>query len=69
MATTPPNSRPQRRQDPLLSLSLDDLMTPGVMVEVDPDAAEALGAFEETGLSEEDAWEALIDREDLGNDG
>jgi hypothetical protein len=44
-------------------------MTPGVMVEVDPDAAEALGAFEETGLSEEDAWEAAIDREDPGNDG
>jgi len=44
-------------------------MTPGVMVEVDPDAAEALGAFEEIGLSEEDAWEAAIDREDPGNGG
>jgi hypothetical protein len=44
-------------------------MTPGVMVEVDPDAAEALGAFEETGLSEEDAWETTIDREDLDSGG
>jgi hypothetical protein len=31
------------------------------MVEVDPDEAEALGAFEEIALSEADAWESNAD--------
>jgi hypothetical protein len=39
-------------------------MTPGVMVEVDPDVAGELGAFEETALSEDDAWDANVDREE-----
>jgi hypothetical protein len=64
VARNPPNSSPQRRPDPLVSLSLDDLMTPGVMVEVDPDVAGELGAFEETALSEDDAWDANADREE-----
>ena len=46
---------------PIISEQLTDLATPGVMVELDPDEAEALGAFEETALSEADAWEANAD--------
>lgn len=57
MTTQPnPNTSP-----PILSRNLDDALTPGVLVEVDPAEAEALGAFEETALSEQDAWEANAD--------
>jgi hypothetical protein len=47
--------------DAMLSDSLTDLLIPGVVVELDADAAEALGAFEETALSEADAWDANAD--------
>ena len=47
--------------DPIISLNPADLMTPGIQVELDPDEAEALGAFAETALSEADAWEANMD--------
>lgn len=47
--------------DPLISQSYSDILTPGVQVELEPDEAEALGAFEETALSESDAWEANAD--------
>lgn len=49
------------QQDTILSTSLSDFGTPGVVVEVDPDEAEALGAFEETALTEADAWESNAD--------
>ena len=52
---------PLHRYDPLVTQNLADLTTPGVVVEVDPDVAEALGAFEETALSEADAWDANAD--------
>ena len=55
------NSNPLRSYDPLVTQNLADLTTPGVVVEVDPDVAEALGAFEETALSEADAWDANAD--------
>ena len=45
----------------LLSDDFGDLMTPGVVVEMDAGEAESLGAFEETALSEDDAWEANAD--------
>ena len=45
----------------LLSDDYRDLMTPGVVVELDAGEAESLGAFEETALSEADAWEANAD--------
>lgn len=48
---------------PIMSRNLADFMTPGVVVEVDPMEAEALGAFEETALSVEDAWESQVDLE------
>jgi len=44
-----------------LSASPDDMMTPGVIVEVDPDEADAMGAFRETALGADDAWEANAD--------
>lgn len=60
--TTQPNPNPSPPiLSRVLSNNLDDALTPGVMVEVDPAEAEALGAFEETALSEQDAWEANAD--------
>ena len=39
---------------PVVSRNIEDLETPGVWVEVDPDIAEDMGAFEETAVSVED---------------
>ena len=47
----------------MLSSDFADLMVPGVVVEVDAAEAESLGAFEETALSEADAWDANTDLE------
>ena len=47
--------------DALLSDNLADLMVPGVLVEVDASVAESLGAFEETALTEAEAWDANAD--------
>jgi hypothetical protein len=44
-----------------ISGSIGDLTTPGVVVEVDASEAESLGAFEETALTEADAWDANAD--------
>lgn len=49
--------------DPIISLDYGNLDIPGVQVELEPDEAESLGAFEETALSEADAWEANTDIE------
>jgi type IV secretion system protein VirB1 len=51
--------------DAVLSDSLTDLMVPGVLVEMDASEAESLGAFEETALTESDAWDANADLIDL----
>lgn len=48
---------------PILSGSIADLTTPGVVVEVDASEAESLGAFEETALTEAEAWDANGDLE------
>ncbi len=45
----------------VISSTLDDLLVPGVVVELDAGGAEALGAFEETALTEAEAWEANAD--------
>lgn len=45
----------------IISTTLDDLLVPGVVVELDAREAEDLGAFEETALSEGEAWEANAD--------
>ena len=47
----------------LLSDDIADLLVPGVMVEVDAAQAESLGAFEETALTEAEAWDANADLE------
>ena len=45
----------------IISTTLDDLLVPGVVVELDAHQAEDLGAFEETTLTEAEAWEANAD--------
>ena len=56
--------------DAVLSDSIADLLVPGVVVELDTTEADALGAFEETALTETDAWEANADLEsDEARDG
>ena len=47
----------------LLSDNIADLLVPGVVVEVDVAEAESLGAFEETALTEAEAWDANADLE------
>jgi hypothetical protein len=39
----------------------DDITTPGVIVEVDAGTAEELGAFEESALTENEAWDSNAD--------
>ena len=59
-----PNKRPlQPAADALLSDIMADLLVPGVVVEVDAAEAESLGAFEETALTEAEAWDANADLE------
>lgn len=49
---------------PIVSTNPEDSDTPGVQVEQTADEAERNGAFEETALSEADAWEANADLAD-----
>ncbi|MEJ2229341.1 MAG: hypothetical protein P8Y67_14215 [Alphaproteobacteria bacterium] len=53
------------KTDPVYSENIADADVPGVVVVVDPEDADVLGAFEETALDEEAAWESNID---LGGD-
>jgi hypothetical protein len=43
---------------PVISRDMRDATVPGAVIETDADSAEALGAFEETALDENAAWEA-----------
>jgi type IV secretion system protein VirB1 len=43
------------------SETYDDVTTPGVIVEVDAGMAEELGAFEESALTEREAWDSNQD--------
>jgi hypothetical protein len=45
----------------IVSTTIADLLVPGVVVELDTAEAESLGAFEETALTEADAWDANAD--------
>lgn len=47
--------------DPVHSSNIDDAELPGVVVELDHETAEREGAFEETALTPEEAWEANAD--------
>jgi hypothetical protein len=49
------------RTDAIISENLHDSSTPGVIVEVDPEDADRLGAFAEDALDEEAAWDANVD--------
>jgi hypothetical protein len=49
----------------VLNEKLTDLLTPGCIVEFDPDEAERLGAFEEDALSEAEALESSLDLQEL----
>jgi len=52
----------QREQvTPVVSQSTEDADAPGVQVEYTPDQADRHGAFEETALSERDAWDSNAD--------
>lgn len=53
-----PEHSPISRHSPVLSTDYMDLVTPGVAVVLDAAEAEALGAFEETALTHDDAWDA-----------
>jgi hypothetical protein len=53
----------------VISTTLDDLLVPGVVVELDAHDAEEIGAFEETALTEADAWDANADLDDEVRDG
>ncbi len=57
-ASAPPPKPCRLSNDPA------DLLTPGVVIEVDPETAAELGAFEEEALTEADAWEANGDLPD-----
>lgn len=50
----------------VLAEKLKDAMVPGVVVELDPNEAERIGAFEEDALSEADAKESVIDLDSIG---
>ena len=52
------------QRQPLVSRSFADFLTPGVMIELTPEEAEALGAFEETALDEAEAWASNDDLPD-----
>lgn len=54
---------PIRQHSPVVSTDYADLVTAGVVIEVEPDEAEALGAFEETALTHADAWDGNADVE------
>ncbi|OKP00833.1 lytic transglycosylase domain-containing protein [Xenorhabdus eapokensis] len=50
-----------QRVDPIVSQSSKDAATPGIQVEYTAAEAERNGAFEETAMSEADAWESNSD--------
>jgi hypothetical protein len=51
----------QPAREATYSPAIEDMTTPGVVVDVDPDDAEAMGAFEEDALTEAEAWESNVD--------
>lgn len=53
-------------KSPIISHAFADLIVPGVVVELDAHEAEELGAFEETALTDAEAWEANADLDTSG---
>ncbi len=56
----------EKEFQPIISQSMADFGIPGVVIELDPDEAEAWGAFEETAITEQDAMESEIEMEGFG---
>ena len=48
-------------RDAIISKTMDDASVPGVIIEVDPEDADRLGAFPEDAFDEETAWDANAD--------
>jgi predicted ATPase len=46
-----------------LAEKLVDAMTPGAVIEFEPEEAEQVGAFVEDALDEGDAWDSVIDND------
>ncbi len=62
MTRSTPRAPQQHEQTvPVVSRSADDADTPGIQVEYTPTEAERHGAFQETALSEHDAWASNAD--------
>ena len=59
----PDRKPPDPAAGALLSDDIANILVPGVVVEVDAAEAESLGAFEETALTEAEAWDANADLE------
>ncbi len=51
-----------------LTQKMTDVMNPGVVVELDPDEAELLGAIQDDAMSEQDAWESNGDLAGFGEE-
>ena len=49
------------RMNAVISQNVGDMLIPGVIVEVDPDMADRMGAFEDDALDDDAAWESNID--------
>lgn len=58
---TQPDLSPETRHSPIVSTDYADFLTPGVVIELDPDQADDLGAFHEDALSLDDALDANAD--------
>ena len=56
-------------KQPVVSGSFTDFLIPGVVVELTPEEAETLGAFEETALDEVEAWASNDDLPDANEFG
>jgi hypothetical protein len=52
-----------KNYSPIISTNMEHFGIPGVVIELDPEEAEAWGAFEEDAISLEDALESQIDAE------
>ena len=53
----------EKDYSPIISQSMADFGIPGVVIEVDPDEAEAWGAFEEIAITEQDAIDSDFETE------
>ena len=57
----PPELEHLEPEDDLDKRLAEAMESPGYLIEVDPDEADALGACPETALGETEAWEATMD--------